>query len=271
MVFKLFGGKKKSVAKTSNTDELSALEATPAHLMTEEEKKKLALLKAKVADEKLEQKINPQENALLRYSFYRDGYRSMVKANLILAGVTAFSILWNIYNTVNHESVIREYFSVDDNGRVIPIYPNSEPILTPKQLNHWLIQALGDIYDMTATNYRTVINSRIPQYFTTKGLETYKEALNQTNRIPTLVDNHLMMSAVPAGTPVIYDQGVINNRYFWRVRMPLRISYQGNGKIATEIRLVNVLITRVNTQQYREGVAINQLVESEVLTDQQIK
>lgn len=80
-----------------------------------------------------------------------------------------------------------------------------------------------------------------------------------------------MMSAVPAGTPVIYDQGVINGRYFWRVRIPMRISYQGNGKIATEVRLVNVLITRVNTQQFKDGVAINQLVESEVLTDQQLK
>lgn len=265
-----FGKKKKTQSEPVNTQS-DEIENVDESLLTNEEKIALAKKRAAKEDDRIASRVSPFELTNLRYSFYRDGYRNMVKSNLLLAAVCAGSIVWNIVNTVNHEDTVREYFSVDDSGRIIPIHPASTPILTPKQLNYWLIQALSEIYDMTATNYRQVINTRIPQYFTNKGLETYKSALDSANRIQALIDNQLMMSAVPAGTPVIYDQGVISGRYFWRVRIPMRITYQGNGKIATEVRLVNVLITRVNTQQYKDGVAINQLVESEVLTDQQLK
>ncbi len=206
----------------------------------------------------------PNEDALeaikLRNNFYRDSYRKVISAilllvvaNLILGGVIAY--------IVTHRPT-PEYFATTADGKITRLYPLSRPVLSTSELLEWATRAATSANTYNFVNYRKELQDA-SMYFTPTGWKEYQQALKSSRNLETVIAKKLTVSAVPTGAPIILDQGVIAGVYKWKVQLPLLITYESASTKITQPTLVTMLITRVSTLEVPKGIAIDAFYMSE--------
>ncbi len=196
----------------------------------------------------------------LRNNFYRDNYRRvvmvllvMVVINIILCGV--------IFYQLNSRQEPR-YFATTADGRVIALYPLSEPVVTKSSLLDWASQAVIATFNFDYVNYRKKLQEA-SSYYTPSGWRAFEAELQSTKNLDTVRAQKLIASAVVTGQPVIVDERVINGRYAWRIQMPILITYESSSQSYQQPVTITLVVTRVSTLQTPKGIAIAQLIGAE--------
>jgi hypothetical protein len=95
-------------------------------------------------------------------------------------------------------------------------------------------------------------------YFTPEGWKAFKDALNSSGNLATVIKNKLVVTAVARGAPVILQEGVLNGAYTWKVQMPLRVEYQSALGSNVQNSIVTMLIQRVKANAPNSGIGIKQ-------------
>jgi len=205
----------------------------------------------------------PTDDALklvrLRNNFYRDSYRRvlavllfMVVANIGLLGLLAYRM--------THVTPTR-YFATSADGRITPLQPLSQPLVSVSALLQWANQAAVDAYSYNFVNYRKQLQAA-SEYFTPSGWRTYEAALKSSRNLETVIARKLVVTAVATGAPVILDQRVVNGRYAWKVQMPLLVTYQSASTLFQQPLVVTMIVTRVSMRDVPKGIAISQFIAS---------
>jgi intracellular multiplication protein IcmL len=88
------------------------------------------------------------------------------------------------------------------------------------------------------------------------------DQLQGSNNLDAVTSKKLIVSAVATGAPVILVQGLMDNRYAWKVQMPMLITYQSASEFSQQSVVVTLVITRVSTLTSARGVGIVQFVVS---------
>lgn len=193
-----------------------------------------------------------------RFKFYRDGWRAMIVILTILI-VCLVALTITVAYALSREPEPR-YFAVE-NGRMIPMVPVSTPYIKPGDLNQWVARAIMESYMIDFQNFRARISENA-KYFTPEGFDDYKRSLEESGRMKTIIDGWFVGSAVPEGPPVIVQEGVVNGRYMWRVRMPIIVSYNSKTHSLPPQRLMlTVVVVRVSSWENPYGIGISQIVE----------
>lgn len=206
----------------------------------------------------------PNEDALelvrLRNNFYRDSYHKvlvallfMIIVNIILSGIIAY--------IVSHQPK-PEYFATTSDGKLIPLYPLTRPVLSTAELLQWATLAATSATTYNFVNYRKELQAAA-QYFTPAGWKEYQASLKASRNLEAVVAKKLTASAVPTGSPIVIEQGVVNGVYKWKVELPLLITYESASTKITQPSLVTMLITRVSTLEMPKGIAIDAFYMSE--------
>ncbi len=198
--------------------------------------------------------------ARLRNSFYRDNYRRLIGMLLVMVFINVILVGVVIYLINNRPEP--SYFASGANGRAIPLYPLSQPIVSKAELLRWASQAATATYTYNFLNYREEL-ARISEYFTPDGWKQFQRVLQETGNLNNIIAKKLIMTAVATGAPVITDEGVLNGRYSWRIQIPLLITYEGAGgeKVPQPI-VVMMVVIRVPTTETPRGVGIVQFTAS---------
>lgn len=201
-----------------------------------------------MANEETLQKVRLQSN------FYRDGYRRILAALLIM-------VLINVVLGVSLLYVVRnkptpEYFATTSDGNIIKIYSLSAPVVSTSELLQWATVAATTANTYNFVNYRQELE-KASAYFTSNGWKEFQDALRSSNVIETVVDRKLTVSAVAQGAPVVLDQGVIGGSYKWKVQLPILLTAESASGQNTQASLVTMLITRVPTLDTPRGIAID--------------
>lgn len=194
-----------------------------------------------------------------RNSFYRDGFRYVVGALLLVTFALFGSLLLNGFQWYSAKDVKRDYFTVDAEGRLTPIIPLNAPFKTREQILNWASEAVTSAYTMDAANY-VQRGEEISRYFTTDGFNEYVQAMNTSGTIELIKKETLIATAVPLAVPSVINEGEVNGTYMWRVRVPIRVQYQTQGKGTTQNLMVTVVIQRLPTETTKYGVGISQFV-----------
>ena len=194
-----------------------------------------------------------------RNAFYRDGYRVLVGAIFALCLALLLSLVFNVGQWYLNRDITRDYFSVDNEGRLTPIIPLNSPFLTREQILNWAAEAAVSAYTMDASNYRERAGE-IATYFTSEGMSQYTAAMVDSGTIDMIKRETLISSAVPLAVPVIVNEGELDGRHLWRVRVPIRVSYRTAGKGSTSNQMVTLVIIRRSTFESKFGVGISQFV-----------
>jgi intracellular multiplication protein IcmL len=166
---------------------------------------------------------DPVELVRLRNNFYRDNYRRLVGALLFLLAIIVILVSTIFYQITNRPEP--RYFATTVDGRIMPLFPLSEAMLSPAELLQWTNRAAVAAYTYNFVNYRDAMQ-QLQNQFTADGWRYYEDALKVSRSLEMVIAKKLVVSAVATGTPVILDQAVIGGRYSWKVQIPLLVSYQ---------------------------------------------
>lgn len=195
----------------------------------------------------------------MRKNFYRDSYRRVVTALLLMVFVNLI-LSFIIYYLASHQPEPR-YFATSTDGRITPIYPLSAPMVSDAALLQWANQAAVAAYTYNFATYRKELQDA-SEYFTPEGWSDFETALESSRNLETVINKKLVVTAVATGAPVILDRGILSGHYSWKVQMPLLVTYESASTTIQQPILITMLITRVSTLNVPKGIAIAQFVAS---------
>lgn len=196
----------------------------------------------------------------LRNNFYRDSYRRVLAALLLMIVING--VLCAILGYVVTHRPKPEYFATTAEGRLMRLYPLSRPVLTPAELLQWATLAVTQVNTYNFVNWRKELQTA-SENFTPNGWKEYQDSLKKSRNLDTVIAKKLTVNAVATGAPVILDQGVVNGEYKWKVQLPILKTYESTSSRITQPELITVLITRVSTLETPKGIAIDALYSAE--------
>lgn len=192
---------------------------------------------------------------LLRNNFYRDNYRRVVIALLmmLLVNIILGSIL--VYQ-VTHPAP-PQYFATTTEGKILPLYPLSEPMATNAEVLQWATNAAESLYNYSFVNWRGQLQIASDN-FTPEAWDAFQQQLKASRNLEAVIAEKSVVSAEPTGAPVILNQGVVNGRYSWRLKLPMLINYQGTTNHQQPVEIV-MIVSRVPILNTPRGYAIAQI------------
>lgn len=122
----------------------------------------------------------------------------------------------------------------------------------------WLMSALNTIYGVGFDNIEEKM-SDAEYYFTGNGYTSYVKAMNGGFK-EDIIKKKLKITLLAAQNPVLINSGVAGDIEFWRLRVPVLISYLGGKEIVTSQKMVEALIIRVPAYQNEKGLAISEFI-----------
>ncbi len=201
------------------------------------------------------------ETVKLRNNFYRDSYRRVVMA-LIITLVIIAGLVYTVYWQITHRPTPK-YFASTANGRIIPLIPLNSPNMNGKAIRSWAVEAAVAAYSYNFVNFRQVFNDN-QKYFTSNGWDAFLKQLQSSGNLDAVQKRKLIVSAVPRGVPVIQNQGVLNGRYFWRVQVPMLVTYQSQSETFHSDLLATLTIRRISTLTRSDGIGIDSFIAQQV-------
>ena len=198
------------------------------------------------------------KTVVLRNDFYHDGQRKLVF--ILLISIIANLVLGSIVTYIITHPPEPKYFATSINGRITPLYPLNEPNQSDSAVLQWANQAAIAAFSYNFLNYRTELQAS-SGFFTAEGWDQFLSALKESNNLDAIKEKKMIVSAVATQAPVILQKGVMfNDRYEWRVQMPILVTYQSASEFSQQSNIVTMLITRVSTLNSPRGIGISQFV-----------
>ena len=195
----------------------------------------------------------------LRFDFYREGFTASLTVSVILA-IAVIAQMFLISHLANRP-VERQYFTVDNMGRLVQQKALNAPYMTESALLQFASRAVTDAYTFDAENYRKVFND-LSQYFTPEGNPAFIASMQP--QIKYVLDKTLISSAVAGGTPVLVDQGVSpNGVWAYKIKVPVIVTFRTQTESSTVRRLVTLIVVNRPTFETPYGVGISSFLATD--------
>ncbi|QRN03148.1 type IV secretion protein DotI [Legionella sp. MW5194] len=195
----------------------------------------------------------------VRNEYYRKGHRKVMGILLVSLGINlllAFLLIW----IVNNPPAPR-YFPTSLNGRVMPLFPLNQPNQSDDAMLAWAGQAAVAAFSYNFVNYREELQAS-SGFFTADGWRLFLQALEESNNLDAVQAKKLIVSAAAISPPTILRKGLVNDRFTWRVQIPILVTYQSVTEYTQQANMVSMLVTRVSTLNSPRGIGISQFVVS---------
>ena len=195
---------------------------------------------------------------LNRNSFYRDGYRLLLRISLVQAAVIVV-LLCSIGALVATMKAKQVYFATTADGRIINIVPLNEPYLSPAQVIAWTAATAQNVMRFGYHDYRERLQ-QVSSNFTPTGWDSFNKALKDANFLDAIQARRLVVSMEINGAPEIQSALVRNGAYTWYVQFPVTIKFDGDQPPQPIVTMLRLQIVRVSTLQNSDGISIEQWV-----------
>lgn len=142
-------------------------------------------------------------------------------------------------------------------GRIFAIQALSEPGMTNSALVSWAAMAATDVMTVSVGDY-DARQLEHQKYFTPNGWKSFSLARKVVGERDKVLRNRQVITAAPRAAPSIVEKGLQNGTYFWRIQVPMVITYSvGNSQQATPVNF-ELMVLRVPTSVNAFGVGIEQ-------------
>lgn len=193
-----------------------------------------------------------------RKYFERDALRKAIVAILASIGLNILMVIALVITVLNTPDP--KYFATNLKGGLIQLHPLNEPVVTQAGLLNWVVQSTTALYTYDFVNYRKQLNAT-EVYFSGDGFSKFTEQLKKSGVLDTVISSRMVVSAVPTGTPIVEAEGPLRGIYTWRVKIPIKVSYQSANEQATRDKMITLTIQRASTHEKDYGIAISQIIE----------
>ena len=195
-----------------------------------------------------------------RFAFHRDqhhGWRRAAALLLICNVLTAatFAAYVSLHSTV--------YIAVaaTPDGRLVPLTPLDEPIMSDAALRNWTVSAVTEAFTLGHHDWRLRL-AAIRENFTDTGYDSFLEGLGESLFLDRLRDNLQVASAVARGAPVIVDTRHFAGRIGWAIEFPILVTFSAGARRVSQELIAQVLVMRVPLEERPAGIGIEQLIAS---------
>ena len=197
-------------------------------------------------------------SVVTRNSFYKDGYRSLVRITMIQTIVIAALIIV-LALFIGTTKPKNQYFATTEDGRLVPMVALSEPNLSHPALVSWSAQATTEIMTFGFHDYRTRLQES-SRHFTRRGWESFTRALQESGIVDSVTSNKQVVTAVPRSAPVIRSEGIKDGRYQWEIEIPMLINFQLGASSRTNQQIIRLIIVRVPRLESPSGIGVDQWI-----------
>ncbi|MDF1654752.1 MAG: type IVB secretion system apparatus protein IcmL/DotI [Coxiellaceae bacterium] len=195
---------------------------------------------------------------LMRNVFYRDGYKRLLFALLLLIAVDLM-LAFGIFYSYTHPPE-PQYFATTPDGRIITIHPLSDPVLSDQQVLQWVSQAVMRIYERDFVHWKDQLQ-QVSGDFTNQGWRDFIAALHASDNLNTVIKLKMVSSAKITGAPVITEKEVISGTYAWKIVVPVLVSYVNSStKHISQPLEITLIVLRVPVQYHPDRIAINNFI-----------
>jgi intracellular multiplication protein IcmL len=194
----------------------------------------------------------------LRNAFYLDSYRKVLFIFLFSLSVNVLMGMMLYFIISNPPSP--KYFASTISGRITPLYPLDQPNQSDASVSQWTNSAAIAAYSYNFVTYRQELQAA-SQFFTPRGWRDFMKALKRSNNLDAVKVKKFIVTAVATRSPTILSKGIIgSNYYYWRVQIPLLVTYQSANEFIQERNIVTMLIRRISSLNSPNGIGIEQFV-----------
>jgi intracellular multiplication protein IcmL len=199
------------------------------------------------------------QTVMIRNSFYRDGYRALLKVALVQGAVITV-LIGVIIVMVLTANVKHVFFATNVDGRIMPIQPVNDPYFEDDQVITWVARTSREVMQMDYLNYRTHLDE-VKMRFTVTGRTDFLNALKESRLIEAIEQKKLVSQLRIEGAPQVLKKGVgRNGTYSWYLSMPISILYDGQDAPQPVRGILQVRVDRVNFLEIPEGIAFGQWI-----------
>ena len=179
-----------------------------------------------------------------------------------LAVGLVISLLVNFALIVGFNSYPKTQFLwTKDAKAVCEAVPLTEPNISQALLSDFAARAAISVHTYDYINWRENLSYAMQTYFTPQGGRYFLDAFARSNILRQVQRQYYVVSAVSDGAPVIESTGIDHGRLFWKVQVPITITYRFGSDYKAERRIIELTILRIDpTPANPNGVAIDGFV-----------
>ena len=141
----------------------------------------------------------------------------------------------------------------------------SKPHRLGKDIGMWLMSAAGEAMNFESGQADARINE-LSHFFEPTGQKQYVQFLRDQKIYNVVQDGRFDVRSYVNGTPLLLNEGVVNDRYRWLFRVPVVVSYmdknmtsyKGTDAKLTQKASINIQIGRVKADDKPDGLQIEQ-------------
>lgn len=194
-----------------------------------------------------------------RNEFYRDGFRNLIRIVILQAAIIIGLILALIVYMTTSKPADR-YFATTADGRIMQLVSLDRANMNTSALMSWATQAVSETMTFGYHDYQRRLQQS-SRHFTRRGWESFASALQRAKIIESIQANNQVVTTEPRSAPTLENQGVINGKYRWLLRLPIRVTYKsGSTQSRVDNLTVTLVIERVPSLENPAGVGIESWV-----------
>lgn len=198
----------------------------------------------------------------VRDNHLRSQKRFTLIALIGLAVALVVSLLVNFALIVGFNSYPKtKWLWTQDAKAVCEAVPLAEPNISQALLADFAARAAVTVHTYDYINWRENLSYAVQNYFTPNGGRYFIDAFAKSNILRQVQRNFYVVSAVTDGAPLIESTGIDHGRMFWKIEVPITITYRFGADYKAERRIIQLTVLRVDpTPANPNGVAIDGFV-----------
>lgn len=189
--------------------------------------------------------------------------RSLLEDIITLVIMSTGILLAMLYFLFTHKLVqtVNVYYPVTNDGIVIPVTSLTKKNYSDSYAAAFALHTLKLSYNYNYTNWRYQLN-RLESKFKLIAWKNYEDSLIKHHIIESLKNDHLNVYSHIDGKAVLLGQGVVDNSYMWRFKIPLTMHY--TTKHATGEQALNAVVTiaEANPDFHQKGLRVQSITAS---------
>ncbi len=187
------------------------------------------------------------------YTSYKKKYRKFLGFTVFLVWVALAQVVVLSYLSVRSPDI--DYYVTSANGNDVPVQPLDRPIVSNQYLEQWSALAVRSVYNVDFLHWKDQLN-KASIYFSPEEFQKFQEAMSSSGVTDRLENDKLIASAVVTSSPVILAKGVLEGRFFWKIQVPVLVTYAGSSASSKKQITVSLVVSRVPTLDSSKGIQI---------------
>lgn len=197
---------------------------------------------------------------LSRNTFYRDGYRLLLRISLI-QGLVIILLIASIVTIVLSLETRYIYFATTADGRIINIVPLNEPYRTRGDVIAWAAGRAQDVMRFGYNDFRQRLQES-SQHFSETGWASFTKAMKDARILEAVEGRKLTVALDVNSAPEVRRAFVNEGVYTWILQFPATIRFDGPQAPQPMQIILTLQIVRVSTLQNPAGISIEQWIAS---------